>query len=151
MTKIITQLETTAVVTALRELAPSSHSPRLFKSTFEGQIDHRHISIGYRFGWFIPPVPLVTFTGRLHESDNTTEIHGKLSTGWIFYLLAVWLLIAAPLSIYQALSNGDFSAVAFAIAAAVILLILGRGFVRSTQAHVVNEIGRAVRGIVSES
>ncbi len=150
MTKIVTKLDTTAVVAALRELAPSAHNSKLFKSTFEGAIDQQRVLVGYRFGWFVPPIRLVTFTGRVRKSGDNTEIHGEVSSGWIFYLLAAWLLVAAPLSIYQAVSANDYSAVAWAIAAAVFLLILGRAFVRSTQEYVVNEIGRAVRGKVAD-
>ena len=150
MTKIVTQLDKTAVVAALRELAPSAHNSKLFRSTFEGQIDQQRILIGYRFGWFVPPIRLVTFEGHARGNGDSTEIHGETSSGWIFYLLAVWLLVVAPLSIYQAVSEGDYSAVGWAVLTAVFLLILGRVFVRSTQEYVVREIGRAVRGKVSD-
>ena len=77
MTRIVTQLDKDAVVAALRELAPKTHNPRLFQSTFEGQIDPQHMTVGYRFGWFVPPIRLVTFSGRVRESGNGTAIEGS--------------------------------------------------------------------------
>lgn len=150
MTKIVTQLDKTAVVAALHELAPSAHNSKLFRSTFEGQIDPQRILIGYRLGWFVPPIRLVTFEGHARENGDNTVIHGETSSGWVFYLVAVWLLVAAPLSIYRAVSESDYFAVGWAVLTAVFLFIFGRVFVRSTQEYVISEIGRAVRGKVAD-
>lgn len=137
-------------MTALRELAPSVHESKLFRSTFEGQIDPQRIWVGYRFGWFAPPVRLATFSGRVRRVGDNTEIEGEISSGWIVYLFATWFLVAPPLVIYQAISAGDHSAVGWTVVTVALLLFLGRGFVNSTQEYVVNEIARAVRGKVSD-
>ena len=137
-------------MTALRELAPSVHESKLFRSTFEGEIGPQHISVGYRFGWFAPPVRLATFSGQLREVGDNTEIAGNISSGWIVYLFAAWFLVAPPLAIYQDISAGDYSGVGWTVAIVVLLLFLGRAFVRSTQEHVVDEIARAIRGKVSD-
>jgi hypothetical protein len=149
LTIIVTQLDKNSVVTALRELAPKTHNPRPFRTAFEGQIDPHRVTIGYRFGWFAPPIRLVTFSGQMREIGDGTKIEGAVRSGWIFYLLAVWLLIAAPLSLYQYASGGEYTAAFWSLVIAVLLLFLGRAFVRSTQDYVVNEIGRAVQGKVS--
>ncbi len=150
MTRIVTQLGKESVLAALRELAPATHNSRLFKSTFEGQIDPHRITVGYRFGWFAPPIRLVTFSGHIRESGDGTEIEGSVSSGWIVYLFAAWLFVAAPIRLYHYASVGEYSAVLWTLVTAAVLLFLGRAFVRSTQRYVVDEIGRAVRGKVSQ-
>jgi hypothetical protein len=147
--KIVTQLDRDAVVAALRELAPKIHNPRLFQSTFEGQIDSQRVLVGYRFGWFAPPIRLVTFAGRMRDSGDNTEIEGEVSSNWIVYLFAVWLFIAAPLSVYRYAADGEYSTVMWTLLTAAVLFFLGRAFVHSTQEYVVNEIARAVRGKAS--
>ena len=135
-------------MTSLRELAPTSHNSRLFQSTFEGQIDPRQLSIAYRFGWFVPPIRLATFTGRIQESGDGTEIVGAVASNWIVYLLAGWLIVAAPLSLYRYGSVGEFSTVLWTFLTAIVLLFLGQAFVRSTNRYVVDEMCRAIRGKV---
>jgi hypothetical protein len=151
LTRIVTQLGKDAVLAALRELAPATHNSRLFQSTFEGRIDPQRLLIAYRFGWFVPPVRLTTFTGRIREAGDGTEIEGIISSNWIVYLLAGWLLVAAPISLYRYASVGEYSTVLWTLVTVAVLLFLGRAFIRSTQRYVVDEIGRAVRGKVSQN
>ena len=146
MTTIVTQLDKDSVAAALRELAPKTHNPRIFRSTFEGEIRPDRVSIGYRFGWFAPPIRLVTFSGKVRANDDNTRIEGAVSAGWIFYVLGFWLILAAPFSLYRYASAGDFNGAIWSLVTAVLLYFLGRAFFRSTRDHVVREIGRAVRG-----
>ena len=146
MTTIVTQLDKEAVASGLRELAPKAYNPRIFRSTFEGEVSNRHLTIGYRFGWFAPPIRLVTFSGHIRQSDESTQIVGAISASWIFYLLAIWLVVVVPFSIYRYASVGDYSGAIWSLVTGVLLYFLGRAFLRSTQDFVVKEIGRAVRG-----
>jgi hypothetical protein len=150
--RIVTQLDKDAALAALRELAPKEHDARFFsfKSTFEGQIDPQRLVIGYRWGSFNPPVRLATFSGRIRETDAGTKMHGNISSGWIIYIYAAWLIVVPPLALIQAALAQDFSGVLWVLVIAISLFFLGRAFVRSTQDYVVNEIRRAVRGKVEK-
>ena len=143
---IVTPLDRPAVVTALRELAPKTHNVRIFRSTFEGDIWPDRISIGYRCGWFVPPIRLVTFSGVLRQTDGGTTIDGPIRAAWVFYVLGVWLATAFPFAIYHYVTSGDAGGAISSLVAVVLLFFLGRAFLRSTQDYVVREIARAVRG-----
>lgn len=108
------------------------------------------MTIGYRWGWFAPPIRLVTFSGQLGETNDGTVIAGAISSGWVIYIYAAWLFVVAPLALIHSVLARDFSGALWVLAIAVFLYLLGRAFVRSTQDYVVNEIRRAVRGKVEK-
>lgn len=153
MIRIVTQLDKDAVLAALRELAPKEHDARIFslKSTFEGHIDPQRLVVGYRFNAAFPSFRLVTFYGRVHEADAGTKIHGNISYGWIVYAMAAWFVAIPPLVVVGSIADGNFLSVPWALAICVGFFFLGRAFVRTTQAYVVAEIGRAVRGKVTQA
>ena len=145
-----------AVLAALRELAPKEHDASFFsfRSTFEGQIDPQRLVIGYRWGWFNPPVRLATFSGRIRETDTGTRIHGTISSGWVVYVFAGWLVLAIPFVYFaryvRYAVDGDYFSGLWALAIPVGLFFLGRAFIRTTHSYVASEIGRAVRGRVTQ-
>jgi hypothetical protein len=150
--RIVTQFDKDAVLAALRELAPDE--PGAPESTFEGQIDLQRLVIGYRFNApFNAPIPsirLVTFSGRVTETDAGTRIHGNISSGWVIYALVAWLVAVTALgALPRYVADGNYFTDLWVLAIPVGLFLLGRAFVRSTQDHVVAEIGRAVRGKVT--
>ena len=152
MIRIVTQLDKDAVLAALSELAPKEHDPRIFslKSTFEGQIDPQRLVVGYRFNAAFPSVRLVTFLGRIQETDAGTKIHGNISYGWIIYAMAAWFVAIPPLVIVGSIADGNFFSNPWGLAICVVFFFLGRAFVRTTQGYVVAEISRAVRGKVTQ-
>jgi hypothetical protein len=134
-------------------LAPKEYEARLFslKSTFEGQIDPQRLVIGYRAQWFVPPLLLATFSGRIRETDAGTKIHGSITSGWVIYLLAGWLVIFTPIAFFaRYAADGDYFLGILALAIPFGLFFLGRAFVRTTHSYVASEIGRAVRGKVTQ-
>ena len=150
--RIVTQLDKEAVLAALRELAPKEHDARFLslQSTFEGKIDPQHLVIGYRFNAVVPPARLATFRGRVRETDAGTKIHGDISSGWIIYVLAAWLVAVTALgALPRYVANGNYFSDLWVLAIPVGLLFLGRAFVLTTQDYVASEIGRAVRGKVT--
>lgn len=149
MTRIVTQLDKNAVVAALRELAPEAYNPHFYRSTFEGEVGTSRVTIGYRWGWFVPPIRLVTFSGQLGEVGDGTLITGSASYGWIVYLFAIWWLTVAPLSIVARALTGEFATTFWALVVAVAVFFFGRAFARATRDYVVREIARAVRGRIS--
>ena len=148
LTTIVTQLDKESVSAALREMVPKTYKPRFFRSTFEGDVRGSRLTIGYRFGWFAPPIRLVTFSGQLRQGDAGTEIVGTIGASWIFYLLTIWLVIAIPVSMYRYASAGDYSGATWSLLIGVGLFLLGRAFLRSTQDYVLRELERATRGEV---
>lgn len=152
MIRIVTQLDEDAVLAALRELAPKEYDARLFsvKSTFEGKIDPQRLVIGYRNNLFFPSLRVAIFSGRVRETDAGTRIHGNISSGWIVYLLAFWLAVVTPLTFWRYAADGDYISITWVLVIAAVLFFSGRAFVRTTQSFVVAEIGRAVRGKVTQ-
>ncbi len=152
MIRIVTQLDEEAVLTALRELAPKEHDARFFsfQSTFEGQIDPQRLVVGYRWGWFNPPVRLATFLGRVREIDAGTKIHGTISSGWIIYVYAASLFAVTPLAVVRYVGHGNYFSDIWVLAIPVGLFFLGRAFIRTTHRYVASEIARAVRGTVTQ-
>lgn len=154
MIRIVTQLSKDAVLTALRGLAPKDHDARIFslKSVFEGQIDPQRVVVGYRFNAAFPSFRLVIFSGQVHETDAGTKIHGNITNGWVIYAIAAWFVAVPPLVIVGSIADGnfDFLSALWGLAICVGLFLLGRVFVRATQGYVVAEIGRAVRGKVTQ-
>lgn len=153
MIRIITQLDEGAVLAALRELAPKEHDARVFstRSTFEATIDPPRLVIGYRLNVFFPPFRIVTFSGRIQETDAGTRIHGAVSSGWVIYVLVFWLVIATAFgAVPRYLAGGEYLSGLWVLAWPVVLFFVGRAIVRATQDFVVAEIGRAVRGQVTQ-
>ena len=154
MIRIVTQLDKDAVLAALRELAPKEYGPRYWQSTFEGEIDPQRLVIGYRNGYFVPPMRVAIFSGRIRETDAGTRIHGNISSGWIIYIYAFWVVVVAPFSCFayyaRYAADGDFFSGIWALPIPVGLFFLGRAFVRTTHNYVASEIGRAVRGKVTQ-
>ncbi len=152
MIRIVTQLDKDAVLAALRELAPKEHDASIFslESTFEGRIDPQRLIIGYRSGWSVPPFRLATFSGRVRETDAGTKIHGNISSGWIVYFYAAWLVAITVMAFVSYVTDGDYFSDIWVLAIPVGLFFFGRAFVRTTQRYVVAEIGRAVRGKVTQ-
>ena len=150
MIRIVTQLDKDAVLATLRELAPKEYDPRYYRSTFEGKIDPQRLVIGYRNGWFVPPLRVAIFSGRVRETDAGTRIHGNISSGWIIYVLAFWLAVVTPLSFGRYAADGDYISITWVLVIAAVLFFSGRAFVRTTQSYVVAEIVRAVRGKVTQ-
>lgn len=152
MIRIVTQLDEGAALAALRELAPKEHDARFFslESTFEGQIDPQRLVIGYRLNAVVPPIRIATFRGRVRQTDAGTRIHGEISSGWITYVLAAWLVAVTLLAIGGYVVGGNYFSDIWVLAIPVGLFFFGRAFIRTTQDYVVTEIGRAVRGKLTQ-
>jgi hypothetical protein len=155
LTRIVTELDKNAVVAALRELAPKAYNTHFYPTTFEGEVSHSRVEIGYRFNWFVPPIRLMTFSGQIGENSENSEnsentvIVGAVRYGWIFYLMAFWWLIVFPLHLVVGVLAREFNAVLWVLAIGFVLFLFGRAFARTTREYLVREIARAIRGQVT--
>ena len=152
MIRIVTQLDKDAVLAALRELAPKEYDAHFFssKSTFEGQIDPQRLVIGYRNNSYFPSFRVAIFSGRVRETDAGTRIHGNISYGWAIYAMAAWFVAIPPLIIVGSIADGNFLKDPWGLVICVGFFFLGFAYVRNRRSFVVAEIGRAVRGKVTQ-
>ena len=149
MTRIVTDLDKDAVISALREFVPTSHDARLFRSTFEGEVDPQRLLVAYRFGWFAPPIRLATFRGRVLDASHGTTIEGEVTSNWIIHVFTWWIIAVVPLSLIGYVYYRDYSNLFWGLVTAAAVFFGGRAFIRVTHQYIVDELCRATRGKVS--
>ena len=150
LTKITTKLSKDSALVALRELVPASYNFVLLKSGFEGDVDPRRLRISYRFGWFVPPLKVATFSGRVVDTADGAMIEGDVKSNWIVYFFAAWFLVVVPYGAFHLAYVEPLSTIFWNLALAVVLLFLGIKYVDVTHQHIVDEICRATRGTLAE-
>lgn len=150
LTKISTRLDKETVLARLRELVEDQHRVRIFASGIEGEVVGQNVVAGYRTGWFVPPMRIVSFKGRVAETNGITTIVGEVVSSWFVYLFAAFFVLTPLFVVIDGVRTGDYMDILWSIVSAGIALLIGRTYVRSAGQGVIDDICKATRGKVNQ-
>jgi VIT1/CCC1 family predicted Fe2+/Mn2+ transporter len=150
LTNISTQLDKDTVLARLRELVEDRHRVRIFVSGIEGEVVGHNVVAGYRTGWFVPPMRIVSFKGRVAETDVGTTIVGEIVSSWFVSLFAAFFVLIPFFIVIDSVRTGEYMDVLWSIISAGVALLIGRTYVRAAGQGVIDEICKATRGKVNQ-
>ena len=150
LTRISTQLDKETVLARLRELVEDTHRVWIFRSGLEGEVSGHRISVAYRTGWFVPPVQIAYFQGRVLSAETGTNVLGDVHFSWPVYLFAGLLGLGLLVALIASVGSGHFSDILPSLALAAVAFWIGKLFVSAAGRGIVDDICKAVRGSVEQ-
>ena len=148
MTKISTQLDKETVLARLSELVEDNHHVRIFRSGLEGDVSGHNVTVAYRTGWFVPPMQIAYFRGRVLSADTGTKVLGDVHFSWLVYLFAGFFILGPLIAIVGGIDSRDFSGVLPSFAGAAVAFLIGKLYVNAAGRGIVDDICKAIRGSV---
>lgn len=137
------------VLARLRELIEDPHKVRIFVSGIEGEVVGHNVVAGYRTGWFVPPMRIVSFQGRVAEADAGTVIIGQFVSSWFVYLIAAFFVVTPLFVVIDSIRTGDYLDILWSVIWAGGAFLIGRFYVRAAGQGVIDDICKATRGRVN--
>jgi len=142
-------LDKDTVLARLRELVEDKHKVRIFVSGIEGEVVGHNVVAGYRTGWIVPPMRIVSFKGRVAEAGADTTIVGEVMSSWFVYLIAGFFVVTPLIMAIDSMRTGDYSEIFWSLITAGGALLVGRFYVRAAGQGVIDDICKAIRGKVN--
>ena len=121
---------------------------RIFKSGLEGDVSGHNVTIAYRTGWFVPPMQIAYFRGRVLGEDTGTKVLGDLHFSWLVYLFAGFFILGPLITIVVGIDSRDLSDVLPSIAGAAVAFLLGKLYVNAAGRGIIDDICKAIRGSI---
>lgn len=134
----------------LSELVEDNRHVRIFRSGLEGDVSGHSVTVAYRTGWFVPPIQIAYFRGRVLSADTGTRVLGDVHFSWLVYVFAGFLGAALLVALVVSVGRGDLSDILPSLASAAVAFLAGWLFVNAAGKGIVDDICKAVRGSVEQ-